>query len=171
VLSVTLEMLVAGGLAIFLVGIALFFGRSQLRTLDLLKQDQQLSALDRTYLRKQVRRRLLSCVLLVVFAAFLVGLMFLDKEFRALSDRAKEVPPGGDLRDDPVFTLLTLYVIGGCLVLFILLAIAATDLVATARFGLSQQRILNAQRNAALAAEIAKLRQTHQNNGQRNGDG
>lgn len=75
-----------------------------------------------------------------------------------------EIKPAGPedkAGDHPEVRVLTYYWIAFLLVLFGILALAAFDLVATARFGFRHHKMLEIQRRAMLQAEAARLRAEH----------
>ena len=143
-------------LAGILVFLAVFFGVRQRHTLAQLRQDGQLAKEDRLYFIGQVRRRLICSILMIIFAALLVGWFF-------LGDVAK--PPEGepipeDVKDSVRF--ITIYWIIALFVLLAILFLASFDFLATARFGMRRVRQLENDRRAVLEMEAAKLRRRRQ---------
>jgi hypothetical protein len=151
------ELSIGLALAAILVVVAVFFGLRQRHTFTQLRQDAQMSAEDRLYYIKQIRRRLICSVLMIVFAGLLVGWFFLDKgaltvaEGEPLTEEAKE-----SLR------FITWYWIIALFVLLAILFLASFDFLATARFGLRRVRQLENDRRAVLEMEAAKLRRRRQ---------
>lgn len=147
-------------LAAIIVFVALFFGWRQRYTLSQLRlEPQQYSAEDRTYYIKQMRRRLICSVLLLVFAGMLVGWFFLDRDVAALNP-AEGQPLTEE--DKASVRFLTWYVIIALAVLMAILYLASVDFLATARFGLRRMRELEHDRRAALEMEVTKLRRRRQ---------
>jgi ABC-type uncharacterized transport system fused permease/ATPase subunit len=155
-----------------LLGLAVYFGRQQLRTLRGLKSPDSLPAEDRRYLRSQAYRRLFCSALMVAIAGLLIGWLFLEAEHRELQKAlraAQEVDPGAvPTQEQRDFAhLFWLYLSAALLVLLILLVLATMDFWATARYGLSQRRKLQADHRAILEEQLARRRQ-ERNGQQRN---
>ena len=152
-------------LAVLLVGIAVYVVYSQQRTLAQLRASTGLSREDRRYLYRQVVRRLFSAVLWVMLAAFLVGWIFLEPTFDTIQPR--EPDPQLTDADKETLRLMTMYVIGGVLVLMLVMVLAVYDLLATARFGARHRRQLIDDRREALHEEVERiLRDRHGLNGE-----
>ncbi|GEM_PF-5704214 len=146
-------------LAAIIVFVAVFFGWRQRYTLAQLRLDPQLAAEDRLYYAKQIRRRMVCSVLLLVFAGMLVGWFFLDQDVGAL--RPAEGQPLTEAAKASV-RFITWYVIIALSVLMAILLLASFDFLATARFGLRRMRQLEHDRRAALEMEVTKLRRRRQ---------
>ena len=146
-------------LAAILVFVAVFFGWRQRHTLAQLRLDHQLSADDRLYFIKQIRRRLICSVLLIVLAGLLVGWFCLDRDMTTLRPVADQ-PLTEEAKDTLRF--LTWYWITALGVLLAILFLAAFDFMATARFGLRRMRQLEHDRRTILEMEAAKLRRRRQ---------
>jgi hypothetical protein len=147
-----------------LLGLAGYFGWQQLRTLRGLTAPDVLGANDSRFLKAQAGRRLTSSILMAVFACFLIGWLFLDSSYQQLQEElrlARVSDPGALPTDDQkeVLRFFSFYWIGALLVLMALLALAAADFWATARFGLSQHRKLQADHRAQLQQQVNQLRQ------------
>jgi len=153
-----------------LVGLALFFGWQQVRTLRRLSGNPDISLQDSMYLRRQARRRLACSVLMFVLAGLLVGSYFLDAALRqVLQERAEQAPrdeevpiQGGHWAFVQNFTAYWILVL---LVLMIMLFLVAMDFWEIARYSQRQHRQLRADLQDTLAREVAQLRQRR--NGQR----
>jgi hypothetical protein len=154
-------------LVVILLGLAGYSAWRQQKTLHLLRT-QALSDDDRRFFQGQVRRRLASAVLMVVFAGLLIGSFFLAEQVRDLKPAdaavAEGARPKATQEQKGAIQFFTIYWIIALLVLLGILALAAIDLWAIARFGLRQHRQLEADRRAILADEVARLRQ--EGNGQ-----
>jgi hypothetical protein len=147
-----------------LLGVAGYFGRQQLQTLRGLAAPEAAPA-ERRYLRSQAYRRLFCSLLLVVFAGFLIGGLFLDERRLEL-----EPPPGSTAEPSDeqreFGRLFFVYWAVAFVDLMVVLALASLDFWATMRHGLSQHRQLQAD-HRALLEEIA-ARRRHQRNGETN---
>jgi hypothetical protein len=148
-------------LVIALLGMAGYYAWRQRHTLRLLR-DPSLSPEDRGYLQGQVRRRMMSSVLMVVLAGMLIAWYFLEGHFGDIQPVA-ERPAKLEPEQKESLRFMMLYWVVALIVLFGILILAALDLVATARFGRRHQRQLEADRRATLERDVASFRQ------QRNG--
>jgi hypothetical protein len=150
-------------LILILLGSAGYFAWRQKRTLKSLADPNMLTPEDRLYVHKQVRRRMLCSVLMVALAGMLIGWFFIGGEL------TRQAPPpqpvDGKAKPDVSVHLITLYVIVALFILFGIILLAITDLMATARFGLRHQRRLENERREMLENQAAILRQ--QRNGNR----
>jgi hypothetical protein len=153
-----------------LLGLAAYFGRQQLRTLRGLKSPDVAGADDRGYLRSRAYRRLVCSALMVAIAGLLIGWLFLESEHRELQKQMlaaqaadPAAPPSQEQKD--FVRLFWVYLSSALLVLLLLLVLATMDFWATARYGLSQHRKLQADRRAMLQDQMARRRQ------ERNGQG
>jgi uncharacterized protein HemX len=155
-----------------LLGLAGYFGWQQVRTLRGLKAPAGVDADNRFYLRSQAYRRLFCSLLMVVLAAQLVGWLFLEatdqelqRELRAARAIDPAAPPS---QEQKAFAqIFVLHMSAGLFVLLMLLVLATMDFWATARYGLSQHRKLQADHRALLKKEVDKHRQ--ERNGQQKG--
>jgi hypothetical protein len=163
------ELAFGAVVVVVLVGLAVFFGWQQLRTLRSLPGQPDLDLEDRIYLRRQVARRLVCSVLMLILAGLLTGSYFLEGPLQQVQqERAEEIARGQDPPVQPghktFLQQLTAYWITILLVLMVLLFLVAADVWAIARFGQRHRRQLRADLQETLAREVAKLRQRH--NGQ-----
>jgi hypothetical protein len=145
------------------VGLALYFGRRQVQTLRLLRTVEAGNVDERRYLRAQAYRRLFCSGLMVLFAALLVGSIFLDLQRPAILKEVREArdkDPDARLTEeqDRFVRLFSMYWITALLVVLLLLALAALDFWATARFGLRQHRQLQADHRSLLQQDMARHR-------------
>ena len=153
-------MVTAGTLlASVLVFVAVYFGLRQRRTFAQLRADTEMDAEERSYLARQMRRRLLCSALLVVLAALLIGGLFLDDRARALAPPEGE-PLSQEAKDELRF--LIYYWISALLVLMAALFLASWDFLATARYGFSRHKQLEHERRTMLEIEAANLRRRRQ---------
>lgn len=142
---------IGGLMAIALVGISGFFLGRQRRTLQLLQDHSEWSRQDRQFLHAQARRRIICSILLLVFACFLVGWIFLEPIW--LPSAEAEVP-----LDRELVRLAIGYWVVAILVIFLVIIIALVDFWATARFGLLQHRQLVNDQQAQLKDDVARAR-------------
>ena len=141
-----------------LLALAAYYALRQKTTLKLIRNDGNLTPEDRVYLHRQVRRRLVCSLLMVVFAALLVGWFFLeDVEPTPIQKAQGELVQLDPEQKDSV-RFFTLYVILIFVVLFAILFMAGFDVIATAKFGLRYHRRLEADRRVVLEKEAAMLR-------------
>lgn len=147
------EILFGSVLAVMLVALAAYYAWRQKGVLQMLRATTNLSLEDRLYLRRQVSRRLWCSLLMLVFAAMLVGSFFLRYE-----------APGEGAEKDAQREFawqVTLYWAGALLVLFGIIALAAGDIWAIARFARRKQRQLESDRRAILESHIHPDRNGH----------
>jgi hypothetical protein len=152
-----------------LVGVAVYFGRRQLRALRALRSASDLGPEDRIYIRSQAYRRLVCSVLLLVLAGLWTGYFFLEGPLRQVErERVEQTAqdPSAPVQPEHKDFLrhYTAYSIAVLLVLMLLLLLAAADVWAIARFGQRHHRQLRADLQATLADDLARLRK--QGNGQ-----
>lgn len=147
------ELVSTIALVIALLGLGLFFGSRQVQTWRRLKSDPGMAPMERAYLYKQAQRRFICSVLMIVFAAFLVGSIFIYQDLQAV-----QVADAEEKVEHPLVRTFTYYWMGGLFVLFALLSLAVFDLVATARHGFRSARQLDQQRRAEIEADLARLR-------------
>ena len=150
-------------LALTLVAVAIFFGRRQLQTLNNLRTNDALAGEERRYLHRQVRRRLICSILMVLFAAFLVGWLFIA----GLLPQPEEAQAGAE-PDRALVHFVAYYWMAALLVLFAILVLASLDFFATARYGMHQKKLLNLEHRANLEIDAARIRKERR---QDNGDG
>ena len=153
------ELITGIVLVLALLGLAGYFGRRQFKTRLALAVDREMPAEERGYWMRQTRRRLICSVLMVLFAGFLVGWYFIERNLPDLKLVAEQEPD----KTQPVLELVAYYWIAALLVLFGIFALAGMDFFATARYGMHQKKLLDDERRAVLEMEAARLRQ------QRNG--
>jgi hypothetical protein len=160
------ELIFVVALVVALLGLAVFFALNQKKTIFCLRTDQTLVSEERTYLRKQVRRRLICSVLMTILAGMLVGWCFLEQRLpQSDQPRLNEpaMPPHMNESQKADLRFLIVYWSAALIVFLGLLFLAAADFMATARFGVRRQRQLNAEQRQMLEAELARWR--HERNG------
>jgi hypothetical protein len=151
---------------VLLVGLAGYFGWRQLQTLGSLRTQP---AEEQPYLRRQAIRRLICCVLMLVLAGMLLGSLPLDASLQEMRRELERRPQGDEAVPEEhkdLFRLYVTYWMAALCVLFALLALAAVDFWAIARFGARHRRQLQADHRAGLKEEIARLRRRHNGNGE-----
>lgn len=154
-----MEFSVGISLAAILVVVAVYFGWRQRTTLAQLRHDVHIAPEDRLYYVKQICRRLICSVLLILLAGMVVGWFFLDHDVTAL--RPAEGQPLTEEAKDSLRFIATYWIVALGLVLVILL-LASFDFMATARFGMRRMRQLENDRRTILEMEAAKLRRRRQ---------
>ncbi|MBI3410203.1 MAG: hypothetical protein HY040_17825 [Planctomycetes bacterium] len=149
-------------IVLVLLGVAGYFGWLQIQNSQNLRRNRDMPAEERQFIRRQVRRRLICCVLMVIFAGCLAGWFFIEARLPERLANNPEEKPG----DNPWVEMIVYYWTFALLVLFAILALAGLDAIATARYGLRSHRALENERRAVLEAEAARLRQQrHERNG------
>lgn len=159
------EVILTVGLALFLLGLAVYFLVRQRPTFHQANTDASLSVEDRSYLLTQARRRVICSILLIVFAGLLVGWLFIAPDLPdADREQANRVLTD---QERGLLQFVTFYVIFALLVFFGIMTLATLDFLATARFGHRHQRQLASERKAAIEQDLERWRQFRR---ERNGD-
>ena len=157
-------LLVAG-----LLALAVVVGWRQVRALRRLRGNTTLPPDDLRYERGKAWRRLLSSVLTLVLAGLLAGaLVYLEGPAQHLADERAAAGEAGEELPSELKPFARLYGYTWLMVLLVLMAwvvLAGVDLWATRRWGLRQQRKLQADRRAMIERQAARLRR------ERNGHG
>ena len=151
-------MPVGVGLAALLVVLAVYYGWRQAQSLRAMSRDASMAFDERMYLVRQATRRICTSVLMLVIAGFLVVWFFLDHSAMPPDLAAQGDRPMTAAEKDAV-RFVGLYWISALLVLFVIVVLAVFDLWATARFGYERRKRLEEAKRAALAAELAQIRQ------------
>jgi ABC-type Fe3+ transport system permease subunit len=147
-------------LIVVLLSLAGYFAWRQIHTLRGLRAQEGLPDDDRRYVRRQAIRRLVCSVLMIAFAAFLVGSFFLEPHVQEVARHARERAEGPQPQPVPGFVnFFALYWGAALFVLFVILLLAAADVWAVARFGLRHQRQLRDDHRAMLESQLARLRE------------
>ena len=146
-----------------LLAVAGYFGWQQIRAIRGLTSPDVLGADDRRYILSQALRRLFCSVLIVVFAGMLIGWLILDANYRDAREEwrlAQLFEPPAPLTPEQkdYARLITVYWVAALFVLLVLFTLAAMDFWATARYGLSQHRKLQADQRAILEQQAAEKR-------------
>jgi hypothetical protein len=143
----------------------------QWQTLQTLKAQTDLSAEDRLFVRRQVRRRLWCAGLMIVLAALLTLSFVLEPlanqlvaQGEAAHKRSGEPQPL-DPEQQRFFHLWSSFWIVTLLVLLGIIVLAGLDLIAIRRYGQRHLRQIQADRRAMIEEQIARVRS------QRNGHG
>jgi hypothetical protein len=160
----SLAPLIAWLLVLLTLGVAVYFGRQQVRTLRTLKNRAELPSEDHTYFRRQAWRRLAGCILLVAVAGMLSVwyLSGLDVNADRLGDVLQAQRAAGEfqLRPDQVQArqFFVTYVSAMLLLLLALIVVAGFDLIAIRRYAARHSRRIRDDRRAMLERELANLR-------------
>jgi hypothetical protein len=106
---------------------------------------------------------------MLVFAGLLLGWIVLDSQYREIQEQVREAQkqdPQPPLTEEQrgFARLFSTYWIAALLVLLVLVALAALDFWATARYGLSQHRRLQADHRALIQQEVAQRRRERNGN-------
>lgn len=158
-------MVVALFLSLGLSLIAVVALRIQFRNLARLRS-QAFASDDRTYLRSQCRRRILTSSLLLVLAGLLAGAYLSggQQKFEALGELSQQDPPGTPTDEDREFVKLwSVYWIITLGVLFLVVLTAVIDYVAVAVYGRSQLRRIQHEQRDLLDRDLAMYRQAKLN--------
>jgi hypothetical protein len=152
------EILAGVALVGALAAVAAYYAWRQLATLRRLRQDANLSALDRRYLWQQALRRLCNSGLMLVFAALLLGGFFIQQPLPVDENAAPLLRSAAENQ----LRLYTGYWIGTLLVMLAFLGLAVVDLWATARYGFRHHKELEQDRRAMLEEEATRIRRWRQ---------
>lgn len=148
-----------------LLGLAGYYGWFQVRTLLRVRATPDLTREDRRYFLNQSFRRLVGCVLMVLFAGLLAGwfLLGIDDlanrlvlEGQAAQERGEPIEPTPEQRK--VIYLSVTYAFVTLLVLAGLVGTALLDLWAIRGFSKRHQKKIDDDRQAMIARQVARLR-------------
>ncbi len=153
-----LELVVGISLILVVVVVAIYFIWRQLKAMRALRWESGQSLEDRRFVMQQSMRRIFNSVLMLIFAALLLGGFFLFPPEPMVG--GVQVAPDDQTKDE--IRMFTAYWIFVLLVLLAILALAVVDFWATARFGFRHQKQLEQDRRAMLAEEAARIRQRRQ---------
>jgi len=171
-------LILAAGLVAFGVGTA----ARQRRTAARLREERFIPSDERAYLRGQVRRRLITSVVVVIIGG-MIGFAFvsgMERRATDIADRAqkeKEHPPAGPEHDpgrppdhqpptddDREFVKLWGYYWIAVLVLvFVAVCCAVHDFWATRRYWMAQYKLMKADHEAKLRRDLAAYRAAKDN--------
>jgi hypothetical protein len=149
--------------------IAIVSIRRQIISLKRLRSDEVIPSDDRSYLRNQAYRRLLTSALIIGLSGMLSGwfLSGMDQraveigEKKAVNEKGEKPPVSQEDRD---FARLSLsYWIGLLILLFIIVSLAVVDIVATRRYAWQQLRRIQTENRAILERDLAMYRQQKAN--------
>jgi uncharacterized membrane protein YjgN (DUF898 family) len=163
------ELIYAILIVVVLLGLAGYFAYRQWQTLRSLARRPDLPPDDRRFQKAQALRRLVSSGLMVLLAAMLVGTYLIGQEHHALELGQRQALAADDGHRTPSDTdrrFLTQYGtfwMAMVLILFLLVCLAALDVLSIRRFARQQFRQIRADRRAMIDREVAELRR------QRNG--
>jgi hypothetical protein len=151
------------GLAIALVGLALFYAWRTLRALRGLRDKLEMPAEDQKYFRQQGYRRLICCGLMCALAAMMVGSFALEgpaNELIRKGEAARERNEQAQLEpeEQQFFARFRGYWIGFLLLLLSIIVLAGIDFLAIRRYGAQQFRKIQADRREMLEREVIRLR-------------
>lgn len=154
----TAQIAFALTLVIVLLGTAAYVAWRQIQILREVAGNDNLPTDERDHLRSRARRRLATCVLLLLLAGWLGGFLFLEPQAQQFLELVRENP---ELKEEqkPFWRFYGWYVIGGLLALLVLVGIAGVDLMAVRRHGQRQYQKLREDRRAMIERQAARLRQ------------
>jgi hypothetical protein len=158
------ELIYGGILVVVLLALAGYYGFRQVQMLRGLRLPDERSPEERAFSRKQARRRLITSVLMVVFAGLLAGSVAFTPSVRRIvaSNEASNVnaeEPQPDLDDQRLAKIAYgSYWIVALLVLLAIVTLAGLDLMAIRRYGQSQLLQIQSDRRAMIEKEVARLR-------------
>jgi ABC-type Fe3+ transport system permease subunit len=158
------EIIVGSLIVLLLLGLSFHFGRLQLVALRKLRQSPDLPVEEQRYERSKAHRRLVSCALTLLLAFLMAVLLF----FTHPSQRWAELADLNREYTEEQKVLLRIWgwtLVAALLVLLLVLALAAIDLLSTRRYGLKQYRKLQADRRAMIERQANRIRR------ERNGHG
>lgn len=169
----SIELTLAAGIVIMLVGLAGYFARRQWQTLRSLRTDTEQSLEDRAYHLAQAWRRLIGCTLMVAFAGMLAGwyLSGLHDQAGNLRQQGREAAqqdeaPGEFTPEQRrVYRLVSGYWIVAILLLMAMVALACSDIWAIRRYGMRHLRRIQSDRKAAIEKELAAYRSRRNGHG------
>lgn len=147
-----------------LLALAGYYARQQVRTFRSLREAEDLSPEDRRYFVEQVRRRLLGCILMVLFAGLLAGWFALGFDEQAsqlqreAAARAEDEPAGPTPEQRHTLRVVGSYLIVTLLVLLAILLTAVLDFLAIRRYAYRHQQSIREGRRAMLERQLARLR-------------
>ena len=146
--------------------LAVFSIRRQVSSLQRLKREIHLPSDDRSYLRNQAYRRLLTGVLLLGLAGLLAGAYLSGMERRADEIGEKRVAANEEGEKPPVaeevkdfLRVYSYYWIGILILLFVVISLAIVDLWATRRYAWTQLRRIRTENRTLLERDLALYRQ------------
>jgi len=162
-------MIVAMIFAGFLLLLALFSIRWQILTLKRLRSEPHMPSDERSYLRNQAYRRLLTSLLIMGLAGMLSGAYLSGLEQRA--DEIGQKKPANDEGEKPPVRqedkdFLPVYLIywGTTLFLiFLVVSLAIVDILATRRYAWAQLRRIQSENRSILERDLALYRQQKAN--------
>jgi hypothetical protein len=163
-------------LALFGVGLVIvagYFGWRQYRQLQWLRAQTNLSLEDRIYFRRQIVRRLMGCLVLLVLAVQIAGLFYWDilgqlDRLSAIGDeaRAKDVKLGPeDMKPEQreFLNFALTYLLVMALSILLLMLVAMIDVMAIRRYGMRHRRRIREDRRAMLERQLPNLRWNRSN--------
>lgn len=152
--------------AAVLLLIAVLSIRKQFDNLRRLRSESHIPSDDRRYLTNQARRRIVMGALLFVLAGMLVGTYFSGLDRRAEKAEAEKLQDkeAGEKKpmpeDDRAFIRFWgMFVIGLCIVLFLVISLAIVDIAATRRYAWAQLRRISTEHREVLERDLAMHRQ------------
>ncbi len=153
-----LQIVFGGFLIVLLLGLACYYGWSQVKTLR--GKVQAESSEERLYLRWQAWRRLVTSFLMLVLAGLLLGaLVYLEEPAERLASQTEQSSQLSWTEEQRAFAdLYTRYWIVFLLILLAVVALAGWDLWAIRRYRFAQLRQIQSDRREMLEEQAARIR-------------
>jgi hypothetical protein len=158
------QIVVTVVLILLLGGLAGYFAWRQIQTLRNVARNDNLTAEDRRYFRRQAWRRLIGCLLMAGLLGLMGGSFFLEDRAERLGTELKDARDRGEQREPDPEQRQFMRFYGGywiVILLFVsgLVGIAFVDLVSIRRYGQRHYRKLQADRRAMIERQVLRLRQ------------
>jgi hypothetical protein len=163
-------------LALVLIVLGVGTGHRQYRTAQRLREERFIPSDEHRYLRRQVVRRALVAIVLVIIGGMIGGsyLSGMDARANAIADRKKLVIPAddpgrpadpnpADEADRQFVRLFGVYWIGVLVLVFIVACLAVLDFWATRRYWMAQYRRIKEDHETKLRRDLAVYRQQKDN--------
>jgi H+/Cl- antiporter ClcA len=139
-------------MAAIMVALAVYYAWREIRALKALKPAAEMPPDEHDFVRRKARRRLICSAFMLVLAGLLVGSFF-------LTEPAGHDEPVADAQIQKDLTrIYGVYWIVFLVVLLVIMSLAALDLFAIRRYGLTQHRKIQSDRRAMIEHQLARMR-------------
>ncbi len=160
------ELISGAVIVVLLLGVVGYFSWQEIRNLRRARFDLQMADEERRRVRYRAWRRLFCCVLLLILAALLIGAYKLDASRQEIMEQGADEGTPMNEHQRAFLDLYSYYWIAFLLVLLSVIAIVGYDLWSLRRWGLREQRRLQADHREMLEHEVATyLRQRNGHKG------
>jgi hypothetical protein len=159
------QIVFGAALVVLVLFVALWFGVRQIMILRRMRLPEEMPPGEWNYQHSQVRRRLVTSLLLLLLGIMLAGdLLYLEVPAQQLADQRAALEREGDAtplsaEQSQFARFYASFFILFLLVLLVVVLFAAFDFWATRRYGIRQHRKLIADRRDMIEREVARLRQ------------